>query len=69
MLQRCFFLVDEVEPLLAKPLEMVLIVPHKGVNLVDVSANWMLMWTSIGVWSIIVTSFALGVVVVGLLGM
>jgi len=29
MLRRCFFLVDEVEPPLAKPPKIVLIVPHR----------------------------------------
>jgi len=29
---RCFFLAEEVDPPLAKPLEMVLIVPHRDGN-------------------------------------
>ena len=37
--RRCLFLADEVEPPLAKPLEMVLIVPHRGGS-IGVTSVW-----------------------------
>jgi len=38
----CLFLAEEVEPPLAKPLEMVLIVPHRGgsAGVTSVRAGW-----------------------------
>jgi len=40
--RRCFFLPEEVDPPLAKPLEMVLIVPRRGAlaGVTSVRADW-----------------------------
>jgi len=45
--RKCFFLADEVEPPLAKPPEMVLMVPRKGGL-----AGVMLVWAGCGCWSL-----------------
>jgi len=56
--QRCLFLVDEVDPPLAKPPEMVLIVPRRGVSKGDIGASLLGVAVSGLAWTFVMARIA-----------